>query len=256
MKIQIASDLHLEFPENREWITNNPLIPKGDILILAGDIIVDKYKKKAKKFYEKIQKEFKTIIEVPGNHEFYHGEVQYTYPNYYSKISENHFKLNNKAIVIDNTKFIVSTLWSFVSKDDEANIESCMNDYHIITKKDGFDYSTLKVKDTNRFFENSLAFIKEELKKEFKGNIIVVTHHLPSFKVIGDKYKGSSINSAFATDLDDLIIKNPQIKLWIHGHSHNFDSRMIGKTRVIRNPLGYVPSGEQNDFKRSCIFDI
>ncbi|SDI01294.1 hypothetical protein SAMN04488062_12018 [Flavobacterium omnivorum] len=40
IKIQYCSDLHLEFLDNRKWVLENPIIPKGDILILAGDIVL------------------------------------------------------------------------------------------------------------------------------------------------------------------------------------------------------------------------
>lgn len=38
MRIQYASDIHLEFADNWRYLKDNPLQVTGDILILAGDI--------------------------------------------------------------------------------------------------------------------------------------------------------------------------------------------------------------------------
>ncbi len=181
MKIQIASDLHLEFPENRRWLEENKLIPAGEALILAGDIVALKYKEKAQPFYDYIRPHFKQIISIFGNHEFYHGEIDFAYPSYVKKLHENHILINNKSLVYQKVKFICSTLWSAVPDKDKLEIESRMNDYHIIYQNK-LERIPITAAHTNFFNKISLKFIQEELKKDFKGKIVVVTHHLPSYQ--------------------------------------------------------------------------
>ncbi len=67
MKIQYASDLHLEFGENSNWLKANPLIPAADVLILAGDIGYlgdDNYA--SHPFWDTISENYKQVIVVPG----------------------------------------------------------------------------------------------------------------------------------------------------------------------------------------------
>jgi predicted phosphodiesterase len=67
MKIQYCSDLHLEFPENKEYILYNPLSPEADILILAGDIIPFAVLDKHNDFLDYISRTFKTTFWVQSN---------------------------------------------------------------------------------------------------------------------------------------------------------------------------------------------
>ena len=48
------------------------------------------------------------------------------------------------------------------------------------------------------------------------------------------------MNGGYSSDLDDFIIDHPQIKLWTHGHTHEDFDYMIGSTRIVCNPRGYI----------------
>ncbi|MBI4095499.1 MAG: metallophosphoesterase, partial [DPANN group archaeon] len=190
MKLQIASDLHLEFPENRQWLEAMPIIPSGEILLLAGDITTARTKhiEWVGKFFRKLEKEFSFIISVPGNHEFYHGEVNFAYPSYEQRLAKNHTLLNNRAIVIDNVRFLVSTLWSNIPPQYEESIELCINDYSYIKNN--------SVEKTNELHRLSVAFLKAELARPFNGQTVVLTHYLPSYKCVSEKFNDSVLNSA------------------------------------------------------------
>lgn len=256
MKIQIASDLHLEFPENRDWLKQNPLIKKADILILAGDIVLNERSSDADTFYEKIRRDYKKIIQIPGNHEYYFGEVAFAYPDYIKELSKNHILANNKSLIIGDVKFILSTLWSRIPAESSTFIQNRLNDYRTIYYQKDNKKILIDTGITNKYHLSSLDYIRKELEKDFDGKIVVVTHHLPSFDCVSLEFRGNELTFAFASGLEKLIERFPKIKLWIHGHSHDFKEVKIGETRVIRNPLGYINQREQKDFKRDFVVEV
>jgi len=72
MKIQYASDLHLEFADNWRFLKENPLQVTGDILVLAGDIGYlgdENYSKHP--FWDWASENYQQVIACMGNHEFY-----------------------------------------------------------------------------------------------------------------------------------------------------------------------------------------
>lgn len=77
MRIQLASDLHLEFKENLAYIQSIPFEITGDILILAGDTFYLKDRTMPNiKFWRWASQNYQQVILVPGNHEFYNnGDV-------------------------------------------------------------------------------------------------------------------------------------------------------------------------------------
>lgn len=238
MKIQYMSDLHLEYPENRNYFRENPVKAIGDVLVLAGDIVCEKYREENQDFFLDLEEKFELIISIKGNHEFYHDEIDYAYPSFNKKLAENHFLLNNRTLIKDNVRFIASTLWSMVEPQHQTEIGRRLNDYRYIMKKEQEKYRNLTVYDTNYYHQKSKEFLISELDKDFSGKTVVITHHLPSYQCVKPKWRGSNLASAFVSHLDSIIAYSP-IDLWIFGHQHEFiDSTFLG-TRFVENPLGY-----------------
>jgi len=72
------------------------------------------------------------------------------------------------------------------------------------------------------------------------GSYVVVGHHCPSELSVAEQYKGNLLNAAFRSSLDAFIEARPQIRYWLHGHTHYNFNYWIGETRVVCNPRGYI----------------
>jgi Icc-related predicted phosphoesterase len=71
----------------------------------------------------------------------------------------------------------------------------------------------------------------------FEGDV-VVTHHLPSERLISPKFRANDLNRFYVCPMDfTLERKNP--KAWVFGHTHDSAKMKIGKTSMICNPYGY-----------------
>lgn len=104
MKIQYASDLHLEFPEQRAAINSKTLRPVGDILILAGDICYLREDHFKFSFFDYCADSFNQTYLIPGNHETYSNcfDIAELTPDFSIQIRDNVQYLNNKSVEIEN----------------------------------------------------------------------------------------------------------------------------------------------------------
>jgi len=245
MIVQYASDLHLEFNENKVYLDLHPLKPVGDVLILAGDIVPFAIMDNYKDFFSYLSDHFKTTYWIPGNHEYYHFDLSTKNGTLIEKIRPNVTLVNNTTIELEDTEFIFSTLWSKISPKHENRLEEAMNDFRLIR----YHENLLKPQQINEFNRESVEFIQQELLKNKQPKKIVVTHHVPSFINAPDKYKGSILHEALGVELSDLI-ENSGPDFWIYGHIHrNHPEFKIGKTILLTNQMGYVVKGEQKLFK-------
>ncbi|MDZ7743751.1 MAG: metallophosphoesterase [Bacteroidota bacterium] len=250
MKIQYASDLHLEFPENKEYLRKNPIQPFGDIMLLAGDIVLFRELHKHLDFFKYLSDNFEKTYWVPGNHEYYHFDISKKSGAVYEAILDNVFLVNNQAVTLENSKFLLSTLWTKINPAHQWKIEKRISDFHVIKYND-HRFSTHRY---NELHEQCLAFLRQELTTTENTPTVVVTHHLPTFLNYPEKYKGDSLNEVFAVELFDLIESNGP-DFWIYGHHHfNGSDFRIGKTLLTTNQLGYVADNENIEFDNSKFF--
>lgn len=244
MKIQFASDLHLEFPQNKEFLRKNPIKPEGDILLLAGDIVLFAALKDHMDFFNYLSDNFQTTYWTPGNHEYYYSNILERSGTFNEKILNNVFLVNNSTITLENVKLIFSTLWSKINPSNAWYIRKGMNDFKVIKYNDDI----FTPDQFNQLHEESLQFIKKELHNHYTGKNLVITHHVPTFFNYPPQYRGNILNEAFAVELFDLIDTNGP-DYWIFGHTHNNIANFkIGKTQLMTNQLGYVMHNEQKGF--------
>lgn len=252
MKIQYASDLHLEFSCNRDFLKANPIKPIGDILVLAGDIITFNKLKANLNFFKYVSDNFKTVYYIAGNHEWYESDLMKFGCSYFEKITGNCYLVNNTSIIDGGVNLIFSTLWTKISEANKFRISHALNDFKLI-KNNG---QLLTVDLYNKMHLNSLNFIKKEVKLNTSNKVVVVTHHVPTFMNFNEKYKSDPVNEAFAVELYNYIADNP-IDAWIYGHTHfNTPEFSIGKCKMLTNQLGYVIHNEHIIFNNSAVIEI
>lgn len=254
MKIQYASDLHLEFGIHTLYLKDNPLDIVGDILLLAGDIgYLGDEEFIRHPFWDWASENFKEVIVIPGNHELYrHFDINALTTNWEMKIRPNVRYVYNKIIHLDaTTDLIASTLWSEIYPKDGLNTERNVSDFYRIC--DG--NKRLTWKRFNEEHERCKSFIKRAIYDSKANNIVVMTLHVPSFALMAAEYSGSPINGAFISELKDMIT-NSKIKYWIYGHSHRNISKTIGDTSCLSNQFGYIRLSEQLSFNRAAFIEL
>ena len=276
MRINIASDIHLEFGPIEFKNTEG-----ADALILSGDICVathlghkddaDKRSREIHDFFEMCCNEYDNVIYIVGNHEHYNGDFQRTIPHLKEHLCaylENLHILDKAVVTINDITFIGGTLWTDMNKEDPSTLYSIgnmMNDFIKIYNGD-VDNRGKPYKVVNRLTPDDvvvdhkamLEYIRKIVDGKYDQKFVVVGHHAPSKLSTKPKYQDDYImNGAYSSDLSEFILDHPQIKLWTHGHTHDNFDYLVGSTRVVCNPRGYIKYEHQADiFNPNIIYEI
>lgn len=272
MKISIASDIHLEFGDLDLQNTDG-----ADVLLLSGDICVAAdldmrdsrqtemgfaraRSERFHEFFERCATRFPHVIYVMGNHEYYHSDFATELHEVRRKLAHltNLYVLEREIKVINDVTFIGGTLWTDMNNLDSLTLyhmRTMMNDFRVIqnsavpvhfrTQEGQFKTRVAKFSPEDAVAEHVkmkeyIQVVTAMLGKN-PNKYVVVGHHAPSRRSTHEMYAHDTVmNGGYSSDMDEFIEERPQIKLWTHGHTHHPFDYMIGETRVVCNPRGYV----------------
>jgi len=279
MKFAIASDVHLEF--GRLELFNDE---DADVLVLSGDICVakdlnerDVYELSGQNrssmyhtFFQECCARFAHVVYVAGNHEHYHGDFAKTTTRLRQFLAylPNLHILEKETFTYKDVTFIGGTLWTDMNKEDPQTlygIRGYMNDFQIVENS----ANPVHFRDTDGNFQTRTGtLLPEEVVVEHKAMLtfidvvtkvlgqndkkyVVVGHHAPSRQSTHPRYKEDfMVNGGYSSELSEFILDRPQIKAWTHGHTHEPFDYMIGATRIVCNPRGYINYEQRaDDFK-------
>jgi predicted phosphodiesterase len=254
LRVQVASDLHLEFIKRRfpgERVIK-PLLD-ADLLVLAGDIDIGFGALDAFGDWPV------PILYVIGNHESYGRVYDEDREALRAACDGTNIVLLDKDVVtvadlavrfpawaasrasaLPDVRFIGCTLWtgyrySACGKSHEGQMElaeRALNDHRLIRLSTG-PFDALAALACH---EADCAWLRGELAKPFTGDTVVITHHAPSERSVHPRFQGDPLTGAFVTDLPDLL---EQAQVWIHGHHHDSSDYVERGCRVVCNPCGY-----------------
>lgn len=229
-------------------------------------------------FFEDVAAKFPHVLYVMGNHEHYNGDFKYTKGILQRKLAHltNVHVLDKEVFEFDDVTFVCGTLWTDMNGEDPLtmqNMPRMMNDFRGITNDNNKVTRKVPLYDNENFETNKDGYVvrnvvgykfKEEAAKftpadavadhrqmldyithvvaeKADDKFVVVTHHAPCGLSIHEHYREDTLmNGGFYTELGNFIAYRPQIKLWVHGHMHNDFDYVVGETRVVCNPRGYV----------------
>ena len=256
MRCRYLSDLHLE-TQSFDFT-----LPKGDVLIIAGDLCharcldpkcFDRYgieqRGRVLAFIEQAVKNFTHVLAIAGNHEHYDGVFDNTIELMRLNLP-GVTVLNNQAINIGDVKFFGATLWTdFDGGSAEVinKVRRRIGDYFFVKKCSGIaDTPFVRFQPEDALKEHRTAWnaIKLAATAEPNKQTVIITHHAPSLRGLDGRFAGNGLDTAYASSLDKQIETFQNVPVWVHGHTHIAKSYRVGNTAVRSNALGFASSGK------------
>lgn len=239
MDLWVLSDLHLT---NMDTFGDKLRIPDADLCIVAGDVSDDL--EASMKWMSRVIRPRMPVLYVLGNHCLF-GRTLNSVVDEGRQLAKRYgiILLENDTLTCrldgrEKVRFVGATMWTDFNLNGDRELafeqlsESMPEYHHCQVDETGI---RMRPRDAYKLHLESRTFIEETLATPFDGKTVLITHHCPHTSIL-ERFRGDSLNPAFASDISDLIDYQPD--LFIHGHTHASFDYLVGKTRILCNPRG------------------
>jgi len=289
MNIDFVSDLHVEM--NRNWVSHPEydgvgyfypwhIERKSNVLIIAGD--TSNSPQISMSLIDEASQYYEYVIWTDGNHEHYNDRklkstvdddnslfcTQSERNRPASLIENNITYLNNgkNDIQIGDTLFIGGNGWydwtsnQFYSRDMQMQFwKSDMNDSKVIR----FNTNGFPDKMARRHAERLRKRVEKAQHDDTVKDIVLITHTIPE-RTLGysDHHQFGYLNGSYVNMFSrDIVTADVcgKIKIWIYGHTHVNEDRVIDNIRYVNNARGYFAHNtvqRENNFSGLKCIDV
>lgn len=246
--IQYSSDLHIDkFPIGTSFYSF--ITPVAPILILAGDVCPVLHPLFTP-FLTWCSRHWHTVILVAGNHEYYckeqivvpHTDIDARIYATAARLRNVIYLQNGAKYVMSNTNitFIGSTLWSHIDEKIHDEIRDKKGEYRYIYVD---PEKNVTPHDITTLHASHKAALRAAIQSTPKNQmIVVITHHIPTERLLEPEYRQEAWRSCYASSDEDLFSK--QICTWICGHGHRSTTIRHKKMTLRMNARGYNKPSE------------
>lgn len=246
MKIQLLSDLHLEF------FDYTPQQTDADVVVLAGDVHT---KERAVDWAEKHFKQ--PVLYVLGNHDYWGGNLERSVQKLKekAKVRGQVHVLEGEALELDGVRFYGATFWTDFELHGRRQLAmyeagTRMNDYRKI--RHGSGYHRFKPEIALKQHALTCIALGRLLEQPFDGKTVVISHHAPHSQSLEQRSEGHVLDASYASDLTRFFGED-KVALWLHGHVHDSLDYVVNGTRVVCNPRGYIPEEPNPGFREDLV---
>lgn len=216
----------------------------------------------------------KPVLFVLGNHEYYHSQLFGDLNEAFNRRLDvaglhNIHLLNPGVFTLNGIHFLGATLWTDLvgphtllsdqrhprpelkhqareQYSQRLQADGSFNDLNQISLPQG------KALTPDALFaahEQDRRWLHTQMDALDEAPIVVITHHAPSFArysqrgpMTGFWHKPAVQAATYASEMETWDFYQPLA--WIHGHLHESLDYMIGSTRVVCNPRGYITDAQ------------